>query len=66
MESAEKEAGKSKVSNRRKFQIVQKSPFVPDWNREHNDAVCPTCLQVKFVSVLISMPDARGKKQNKA
>lgn len=66
MESAEKEAGKSKVSNRRKFQIVQKSPFVPDWNREHNDAVCPTCLQVKLVSVLISMPDARGKKQNKA
>lgn len=40
--SAENETGKSKVSNRRKFQIVQKSPFVPDWNREHSDAVCST------------------------
>ncbi|KAL4906874.1 hypothetical protein BDW74DRAFT_129182 [Aspergillus multicolor] len=39
MEPAEDEAGKSTVSNRRKFQIVQQSPFIPDWKRAHNDAV---------------------------
>jgi hypothetical protein len=40
LESAGDEASRSVVSNRRKFQIVQKSPFVPDWKRAHNDAVC--------------------------
>ncbi|RDW86187.1 uncharacterized protein DSM5745_02829 [Aspergillus mulundensis] len=39
MESVKDEAGTSTVSNRRKFQIVQQSPFIPDWKRAHNDAV---------------------------
>lgn len=39
-DSSEEEADKSMVSNRRKFQIVQKGPLAPDWNHDRNDAVC--------------------------
>ncbi|KAL3466754.1 hypothetical protein BJX64DRAFT_216249 [Aspergillus heterothallicus] len=45
--------GKSTV-NRRKFQIVQQSPFLPDWKREHNDAVLAVKSKTKPKLVDIS------------
>ncbi|CBF76816.1 hypothetical protein AN9485.2 [Aspergillus nidulans FGSC A4] len=54
MDSAEDEAGKSTISNRRKFQIVQKSPLVPDWKRAHNDAVLAVKSKMKPKLVDIS------------
>ncbi|KAL2831200.1 hypothetical protein BDW59DRAFT_8404 [Aspergillus cavernicola] len=54
IESAGIEAGKSAVSNRRKFQIVQKSPFIPEWTRAHNDAVLAVKSKTKPKLVDIS------------
>ncbi|KAL4783032.1 hypothetical protein BJX76DRAFT_270582 [Aspergillus varians] len=54
VDSAEDEAGKAMVSNRRKFQIVQKSPFIPDWKRAHNDAVLAVKSKMKPKLVDIS------------
>ncbi|KAL4922215.1 hypothetical protein BDW62DRAFT_197451 [Aspergillus aurantiobrunneus] len=54
IESAGDEAGKSMVSNRRKFQIVQKSPFIPDWKGAHNDAVLAVKSKAKPKLVDIS------------
>ncbi|KAL4739129.1 hypothetical protein BDV11DRAFT_170384 [Aspergillus similis] len=54
MDSAENEAGKSTISNRRKFQIVQKSPLIPDWKRAHNDAVLAVKSKMKPKLVDIS------------
>ncbi|KAL2860243.1 hypothetical protein BJX68DRAFT_261206 [Aspergillus pseudodeflectus] len=54
IDSAEEEPGKSTVLNRRKFQIVQQSPFLPDWKRAHNDAVLAVKSKTKPKLVDIS------------
>ncbi|KAL6233585.1 hypothetical protein BDW75DRAFT_185955 [Aspergillus navahoensis] len=54
MDSAGDEAGRSTVSNRRKFQIVQKSPLIPDWKHAHNDAVLAVKSKMKPKLVDIS------------
>ncbi|KAL2868455.1 uncharacterized protein BJX67DRAFT_59083 [Aspergillus lucknowensis] len=54
MEPVGEEAGKSTVLNRRKFQIVQKSPLIPDWKRAHNDAVLAVKSKTKPKLVDIS------------
>ncbi|KAL4997642.1 hypothetical protein BDV10DRAFT_89584 [Aspergillus recurvatus] len=54
MDSAGDEAGRSTISNRRKFQIVQKSPLIPDWKRSHNDAVLAVKSKMKPKLVDIS------------
>ncbi|KAL5049869.1 hypothetical protein BDW71DRAFT_138215 [Aspergillus fruticulosus] len=54
MDSAGNEAGRSTISNRRKFQIVQKSPSLPDWKRAHNDAVLAVKSKMKPKLVDIS------------
>ncbi|KAL5337591.1 hypothetical protein BJX70DRAFT_233744 [Aspergillus crustosus] len=54
IESAGDQAPRSCVSNRRKFQIVQQSPFVPDWKRAHNDAVLAVKSKMKPKLVDIS------------
>ncbi|KAL2853927.1 hypothetical protein BJY01DRAFT_258568 [Aspergillus pseudoustus] len=53
IDSTGEESGKSTV-NRRKFQIVQQSPFLPDWKREHNDAVLAVKSKTKPKLVDIS------------
>ncbi|KAL4884701.1 hypothetical protein BJY04DRAFT_215159 [Aspergillus karnatakaensis] len=53
-ESAGDEVVGSMTSNRRKFQIVQKSPLVPDWKRAHNDAVLAVKSKMKPKLVDIS------------
>ncbi|KAL3453998.1 hypothetical protein BJX65DRAFT_301795 [Aspergillus insuetus] len=53
-DSAEEEPGKSTVLNRRKFQIVQQSPFLPDWKRAHNDAILAVKSKTKPKLVDIS------------
>ncbi|KAL4863760.1 hypothetical protein BDV12DRAFT_189426 [Aspergillus spectabilis] len=54
MEPGGDEGSRSMVSNRRKFQIVQKSPFVPDWKRAHSDAVLAVKSKMKPKLVDIS------------
>ncbi|KAL4924900.1 uncharacterized protein BDV17DRAFT_201811 [Aspergillus undulatus] len=54
MDSPSIETGKSMVSNRRKFQIVQQSPDAVDWKRAHNDAVLAVKSKAKPKLVDIS------------
>ncbi|KAL3468802.1 hypothetical protein BJX99DRAFT_242681 [Aspergillus californicus] len=54
MDSAGNNTAKTSISNRRKFQIVQKSSFIPDWKGAHNDAVLAVKSKTKPKLVDIS------------
>ncbi|KAI9376333.1 hypothetical protein BJX61DRAFT_539032 [Aspergillus egyptiacus] len=53
-DSSGTQAGNSTISNRRKFQIVQKSPSIPDWNGAQNDAMLAVKSKTKPKLVDIS------------
>ncbi|KAL2816877.1 hypothetical protein BJX63DRAFT_419759 [Aspergillus granulosus] len=54
IDSSGEETGRSTILNRRKFQIVQQSPLLPDWKRAHNDAVLAVKSKTKPKLVDIS------------
>ncbi|KKK16487.1 hypothetical protein ARAM_000408 [Aspergillus rambellii] len=54
MEGTGDKSGKSNGFNRRKFQIVQKSPLIPDWKRGPNDVMFAVASKTKPKLVDIS------------